>query len=69
MASYFDDHSLEDPYKARRANNNNAGSNSRFNPDLSHFMPREDTDETAQTPYQTGATSLPAAGDFQRLAQ
>lgn len=68
MASYFDDHSLEDPYKARRADNN-ASSNSRFNPDLSHFMPREDTDETTQTPYQRGATSVPGAGDFQQLAQ
>ncbi|KAG0044621.1 hypothetical protein BGZ83_010163 [Gryganskiella cystojenkinii] len=69
MSSYFYEHGIDDPYKARRINNNsNANNNRSFNPDLSHFMPREDDDEEA-TSFQSGAASMPEAGDFRRLAQ
>ncbi|KAF9438560.1 hypothetical protein BGZ76_006942 [Entomortierella beljakovae] len=62
MASYFDDHSLEDPYRSRKPTNNNRS----FNPDLSNFMPREDEDDTPSTSQmRTG----PGAGDFRRLAE
>ncbi|KAF9950762.1 hypothetical protein BGZ72_007640 [Mortierella alpina] len=66
MASYYDDHSLEDPYKARGARRNNGTS---LNPDLSHFMPRED-DETHEDQHSARSppASGPGANDFRRLA-
>ncbi|KAF9987576.1 hypothetical protein BGZ65_003008 [Modicella reniformis] len=64
MASYFDDHSLEDPHKVRRSNNNGGS----LNPDLSHFMPREDEDDNS-TPQSSAASSRPGASDFRRLAE
>ncbi|KAG0282565.1 hypothetical protein BGZ96_000347 [Linnemannia gamsii] len=69
MASYYDDHSLEDPYKARKKTNNPYGGSS-FNPDLSHFMPREETESTSSSPSsRSPSASEPAVGDFRRLAQ
>ncbi|KAG0227358.1 hypothetical protein B0O80DRAFT_420897 [Mortierella sp. GBAus27b] len=68
MASYFDDHSLEDPYKARKSTNNTGRS---LNPDLSHFMPREDEDEDEEsTPFSSSqsTSSRPGINDFRRLA-
>ncbi|KAG0357771.1 hypothetical protein BC939DRAFT_447773 [Gamsiella multidivaricata] len=71
MASYFDDHSLEDPYKAQRANNNNQGRS--LNPDLSHFMPREDDVDDYNGRHSasrsTTGASGPGATDFHRLAE
>ncbi|KAF9391954.1 hypothetical protein CPB97_004823 [Podila verticillata] len=66
MASYFDDHSLEDPFKARKPSPNNRS----LNPDLSHFMPREETDEERYgSPSPSSMAGLPGASDFRRLAQ
>ncbi|KAI1320014.1 hypothetical protein EDD11_002345 [Mortierella claussenii] len=65
MASYYDDHSLEDPFKARKPTNRS------LNPDLSHFMPREEEeeqDDRHQTSRSSTAGSLPGANDFRRLA-
>ncbi|KAF9353806.1 hypothetical protein BGX26_008419 [Mortierella sp. AD094] len=66
MASYFDDHSLEDPYKARKLNNSNGRS---LNPDLSHFMPREDTEVEDNPSSRSASTSGPGSNDFRRLAE
>ncbi|KAG0264359.1 hypothetical protein BG011_006965 [Mortierella polycephala] len=67
MASYFDDHSLEDPLKARGSSRNQGRS---LNPDLSHFMPREDDDDDYRSDLRSTSTaSGPGAGDFRRLAE
>lgn len=69
MASYYDDHSLEDPFKARKKTNNLYGGSS-LNPDLSHFMPREETESTSSSPSsRSPSASGPAVGDFRRLAE
>ncbi|KAF9978216.1 THO complex subunit 2, partial [Mortierella antarctica] len=65
MASYYDDHSLEDPFKARAAKRNNGTS---FNPDLSHFMPREDDESNQDQSARSPSASGPGANDFRRLA-
>ncbi|KAG0196946.1 hypothetical protein BGX28_009531 [Mortierella sp. GBA30] len=64
MASYYDDHSLDDPFKTRRPNRNQGSS---FNPDLTHFMPRED-DDTEQS-SRSPPTTDPGANHFRRLAE
>ncbi|KAF9198206.1 hypothetical protein BGZ49_001051 [Haplosporangium sp. Z 27] len=64
MTSYFDDHSLEDPHKARKPNNQGRS----LNPDLSHFMPREETEEEYSSSRST-LTSGPGSNDFRRLAE
>ncbi|KAF9188839.1 hypothetical protein BGZ51_000297 [Haplosporangium sp. Z 767] len=66
MASYFDDHSLEDPFKARGSSRNQGRS---LNPDLSHFMPREDDEDYRSDLRSTSAASGPGANDFRRLAE
>ncbi|KAF9993300.1 hypothetical protein BGZ80_001087 [Entomortierella chlamydospora] len=66
MASYFDDHGLEDPYKARKSNYNNGRS---LNPDLSHFMPREDTEDEGNFSSRFPSASGPGSNDFRRLAE
>ncbi|KAG0303101.1 hypothetical protein BGZ98_006994 [Dissophora globulifera] len=77
MASYYDDHSLEDPVRSRKSNSRQGAAGfSSLNPDLSHFMPREDLDDddnntnaTSTSSFQSGPGGVPAAGDFRRLAQ
>ncbi|KAF9914031.1 hypothetical protein BX616_009102 [Lobosporangium transversale] len=62
MSSYYDDHSLEDPFKARQSNNRS------LNPDLSHFMPNED-DEISSSSNRLPPGTTPRASDFRRLAE
>ncbi|KAG0229988.1 hypothetical protein BGW42_001219 [Actinomortierella wolfii] len=74
MASYFEDRSLEDPFHSR---NNRQGSNHRsgFNPDLSEFMPSEETNQRyagGQSHIRSGSSNgqdIPSPGDFRRLAE
>ncbi|KAF9584402.1 hypothetical protein BGW38_006598 [Lunasporangiospora selenospora] len=84
MASYYQDHSLEDPHHTRKstpATNQGGyglgGGSNRLNPDLSYFMPREDTDEAEgdgrrnhpSSNWTSPLSGIPSAGDFHRLAE
>ncbi|KAF9417827.1 hypothetical protein BGZ94_009858 [Podila epigama] len=71
MTSYFDDHSLQDPFRARKSGPNNNNNNRSLDPDLSHFMPREEDLDEARTGSGSSSsmTGIPSPSDFRRLAQ